>query len=34
MPAHDVDELRVALCRPHCGGLTDDPEQETGEPQP
>src|SRR6266852_786712 len=34
MPADDVDKLRVALRRPHRGGLTDDPEQETGEPQP
>src|ERR1700688_1425328 len=34
MPAYDVDELRIALCRPHRGGLSDDPEQETSEPQP
>src|SRR5450755_1410127 len=34
MPAYDVDKLRVALRRPHRGGLTDEPEQETGEPQP
>ena len=34
MPAHDVDELGIALGRPYRGGLTDDPEQETGEPQP
>jgi hypothetical protein len=34
MPAHDIDKLRVALRRPHRGGLIDDPEQETGEPQP
>jgi len=29
MPAHDVDELRVALRRPHRGGLTGGGEQET-----
>src|SRR5260370_25985663 len=34
MAAHDIDELRIALRRPHRGGLADDPEQETGEPQP
>src|SRR6266851_2987897 len=34
MSAHDIDELGVALRRPHRGGLTDDGEQETGEPQP
>src|SRR6266568_8524495 len=34
MPAHDVNELRIALRRPRRGGLTDDPEQEPGEPQP
>src|SRR5450755_3350126 len=34
MAAHHVDELRIALRRPHRGGLTDEPEQETGEPQP
>ena len=34
MPAHDVDELRIALRGPHRGGLSDNPEQETGEPQP
>ena len=34
MPAHDIDELRVALRRPHRGGLTEDPEQEAGDPQP
>jgi hypothetical protein len=34
MSPHDIDELRVAFRRPHRGGLTDDPEQETGEPQP
>src|SRR5450631_1494076 len=34
MPAYDIDKLRIALRRPHRGGLTDDPEQETGEPQP
>ena len=30
--AHNVDELWVALCRPHCGRLTCDGEQEAGEP--
>ena len=34
MPAHDIDELRIALRGPHRGGLTENPEQETGEPQP
>ena len=33
MPPYDIDELRIALRRPHRGGLSDDPEQETGEPQ-
>jgi hypothetical protein len=32
MPADDVDELRVALGGPDRGGLTENPEQETGEP--
>ena len=32
MPAHDVDELGITLGRPHCGGLTKDPEQEAGDP--
>ena len=34
MAAHDIDELRIALRCPHRGGLTENPEQETGEPQP
>src|SRR5271154_3824733 len=34
MASHDVDELRVALRRPHRGGLTRGGEQETGKPQP
>jgi hypothetical protein len=34
MSPHDIDELRVAFRRPHRGGLTDDPKQETSEPQP
>src|SRR6516225_10997643 len=33
MPADDVDELRVALGRPHGGGLGEDPKQETSKPQ-
>ena len=28
MPAHHVDELRIALGGPHRGGLTDHPQQE------
>src|SRR5713101_3167916 len=34
MTAHHVDELRIALGGPDRGGLTENPEQETGEPQP
>src|SRR5467141_418277 len=34
MAAHHVDELRIALRGPDRGGLTENPEQETGEPQP
>ena len=34
MPAHDVDKLRIAFRRPHRGCLTNEPEQETGKPQP
>src|SRR5216684_429402 len=34
MAAHHVDELRIALGGPDRGGLTENPEQETGEPQP
>src|SRR5882724_39459 len=34
MTAHHVDELRIALGSPDRGGLTENPEQETGEPQP
>src|SRR6266436_4362247 len=34
MAAHHVDEQRIALRGPDRGGLTENPEQETGEPQP
>src|SRR5216684_2722480 len=34
MAAHHVDELRIALGGPDGGGLTENSEQETGEPQP
>src|SRR6266851_9499013 len=34
MAAHHVDELRIALRGPDRGGLTENPEQETREPQP
>src|SRR5216684_3076944 len=34
MTAHHVDELRIALRRPDRGGLTENPKQETGDPQP
>src|SRR5216683_1447038 len=34
MAAHHVDEQRIALGSPDGGGLTENPEQETGEPQP
>src|SRR5216683_2153709 len=34
MAAHHVDKLRVALRGPNRGGLTENPEQETREPQP
>src|SRR6266849_6788987 len=34
MTAHHVDEQRIALGGPDRGGLTENPEQETGEPQP
>src|SRR5216683_2743897 len=34
MTAHHVDELRIALGGPDRGGLTENSEQETGEPQP
>src|SRR5216684_1270046 len=34
MAAHHVDELRIALGSPDGGGLTEKPEQETGDPQP
>src|SRR5271166_2807355 len=33
MSAHDVDEHRIALCRPDGGGVADDPEQEPGDPE-
>src|SRR5882724_5692400 len=34
MAARDIYELGIAFRRPHRGGLTDEPEQETGEPEP
>src|SRR5882724_7694759 len=34
MAAHHVDELRIPLRGPDRGGLTENPEQETGEPPP
>ena len=34
MSAHHIDEQRIALGGPDRGGLSDDPKQETGEPQP
>src|SRR6266478_5579003 len=34
MAAHHVDEQRIALGGPDGAGLTENPEQETGEPQP
>src|SRR6266849_5283090 len=34
MAAHHVDEQRIALGGPDRGGLTENPEQETGDPQP
>src|SRR5467141_154386 len=34
MAAHHVDELRIALRGPDRGGLTENPKQETGDPQP
>src|SRR6266853_3381631 len=34
MAAHHVDEQRIALGGPDGGGLTENPEQETGDPQP
>src|SRR5713226_4883247 len=34
MAAHHVDEQRIALGSPDGGGLTENPEQETGDPQP
>src|SRR5260370_41314884 len=34
MAAHEVDKLRVALRRPHRGGLAENSEQKTGQPQP
>ena len=33
MPAHDVDELRVAPCRPDRRQMTDRPEHEAGDPK-
>ena len=34
MPAHHIDELRIALGGPDGGEVADDPEHEAGEPQP
>ena len=34
MPAHDVDEERIALRGPDGGGVAERPEQETGDPEP
>src|SRR5712691_11112714 len=34
MAAHHVDEQRIALGGPNRAGLTENPKQETGEPQP
>jgi hypothetical protein len=34
MPAHHVDELSVALCRPDRGQVPNRPQHETGDPQP
>jgi hypothetical protein len=34
MAAHHVDEQRIALGSPDGSGLTENPKQETGEPQP
>ena len=34
MAAHHVDELWIALGSPDGGGLTENPKQETGDPQP
>src|SRR5450631_2148517 len=34
MAAHDIDELRISLCCPDCGGLAENPEQKAGDPQP
>src|SRR5258707_659655 len=34
MAAHHVDKQRIALRRPDRGGLTENPKQETGDPQP
>ncbi len=34
MPACNLDELRIALRCPDGGHVTDEPEQETGEPKP
>src|SRR5258707_13641262 len=34
MAAHHVDEQRIALRGPDRGGLTENPKQETREPQP
>jgi hypothetical protein len=32
MAAYDVDELGIAFGGPHRGCLSENPEQETGEP--
>ena len=34
MTAHHVDELRIALGRPHGGEVADRPEAETDQPEP
>ena len=33
VPARDLDELRIALCSPDGGHMTDEPEKETGKPK-
>src|SRR3954465_12827970 len=32
MPPHNIDELRVALCRPHRRQMTNRPQHEAGDP--
>ena len=34
VPAHDLDEVGIALGGPDGGHVADEPEEETGEPKP